>query len=395
MKMYTVVLVLLLLTILIADLFFYRKLKSQNAKPLFIILHLIAPAFFTVLFLYVKFGLENVRNYRVIAVIMWTYFFFLLIYIPKLIHIIFYFLHFLYKKIFKKESVYFGIVRITLSVAVIVIMLLSAYVTPRRFEVTHTRIPIKDLPEAFNGYKIVQISDLHLGSWNKKFKKLKPVIDLVNQQNADIIVFTGDMVNNYAEETEGWTPFFLQLKSKYAKFAVLGNHDYGDYTAWVTDSAKTENRNKINQAIRDFGFTLLLNQHVYLKQGNDSLLLVGVENWGKTAAFRYSNLCKALRGSLAHEPKILLAHDPNQWDAEIRSHKDIVLTLSGHTHAAQLGLKIGKRLFSPAAFVFKHWAGLYLENEQYIYVNRGIGYIGLPMHIGVRPEISVIELVKK
>jgi predicted MPP superfamily phosphohydrolase len=385
----------MLLTILIADIFFYKKLKSNNAKPLFIILHLIAPVFFSAVLIYVKFGLGTTHNFRVIAVIMWLYFFFLLIYIPKLIHVVFYFFEFLYKKYSKKDTVYFNILRIVFSSIVVIIMLISAYVTPRQFDVTVTKIPIHNLPDSFNGYKIVQISDLHLGSWNRKFKKLKPVIDLVNKQNADIIVFTGDIVNNYAEEAYGWQPYFLQLKAKYGKFAVLGNHDYGDYTEWKSDSAKAVNKHGIDKAIRDFGFRLLLNEHVYLKKDKDSLLLAGVENWGKSATYRYSRLAATLHGTKPGEPKILLAHDPNQWDAEILQHKDIVLTLSGHTHAAQLGIKIGGKLFSPAAFVFKHWSGLYKEGQQYIYVNRGIGYIGLPMHIGVKPEITVIELVKK
>lgn len=392
MKMYTLVLVVLLLMIIIPDVFFYRKLKHKEAKPIFIILHLIPAFFFTGLFIYIKLGLEMLHNFRVVAWIMWMYFFFLLIYIPKIIHILFYFLNFLYRKIFKKDNYYFNIIRIVLSVIVVITMLMGAYVTPRKFEITHVQVNIPNLPATFEGYKIVQISDIHLGSWNKKFKKLKPVIELINKQDADIIVFTGDMVNNFAEETEGWQPYFLEMKAKSGKFAVLGNHDYGDYTDWETEDKRTYNKLKINKSIRDFGFRLLLNENFQLKNGSDSILLVGVENWGKTQKFRYSNLNQALKGSSSTQPKILLSHDPNHWDAEVLGKKDIVLTLSGHTHAAQLGVKIGKRLFSPASFVFKYWSGLYENNGQYIYVNRGIGYIGLPMQIGVRPEITVIEL---
>lgn len=395
MKMYTLVLVVLLLMIIIPDVFFYRKLKHKEARPIFIILHLIPAFFFTGLFIYIKLGLEMMHNFRVVAWIMWMYFFFLLIYIPKVIHILFYFLNFLYRKIFKKDNYYFNIIRIVLSVIVVITMLMGAYVTPRKFEVTHVQVIIPNLPVTFEGYKIVQISDIHLGSWNKKFKKLKPVIELVNQQNADIIVFTGDMVNNFAEETEGWRPYFLEMKAKSGKFAVLGNHDYGDYTDWETEEKRTDNKLGISKSIRNFGFRLLLNENIQLKNGTDSILLVGVENWGKTQEFRYSNLNQALKGSSAVQPKILLSHDPNHWDAEISGKKDIILTLSGHTHAAQLGIKIGKRLFSPASFVFKYWSGLYERNAQYIYVNRGIGYIGLPMQIGVRPEITVIELKRK
>jgi predicted MPP superfamily phosphohydrolase len=202
------------------------------------------------------------------------------------------------------------------------------------------------------------------------------------------------MVNNFSGETKGWAPYFSELNKKSAKFAVLGNHDYGDYTDWRNEEERIQNRVQINKAIADFGFRLLLNENVYLRKGTDSLLMVGVENWGKSEKARYSDLKKALKGSSTTEPKILLSHDPNHWEAEVIGRKDIVLTLAGHTHAAQLGIKVGNRLFSPAAFVFKYWEGLYKVNQQYLYVNRGIGYIGLPMQIGVQPEITIIKLKK-
>ena len=395
MKMYTEVLIALLTMIAIPDIYFYFKLKDRNVKPIYIILHLIPALFFTAFFLYMKVGLEHLQNFRIVADIMWLYFFFLLIYIPKVIHIIFYSIDYLYIKIFKHDNIYIGISRVALSIIAVVIMLISAYITPRNFDVVKVNITIPNLPAAFDGYKIVQLSDIHLGSWNRKFKKLYPVIKLVNEQNADIIVFTGDMVNNFANEAQGWKPYFLELKSKSGKYAVLGNHDYGDYTEWKSYDERMENRRMIKQYIRDFGFRMLLNENVYLRKGSDSLMLVGVENWGKSVQFRYSDLSKALVGTPPSSPKILLSHDPTQFDAEIAGRKDIVLTLSGHTHAAQLGMKIGKHLFSPASLVFKYWSGLYKVNNQYIYVNRGIGYIGLPMHIGVRPEITVIELRRK
>lgn len=395
MRMYTEVLIALLIMIAIPDIYFYLKLKDRNVKPIYIILHLLPALFFTGLFLYMKFGLENLQNFRIVAVIMWMYFFFMLIYIPKVIHIIFYFLDHVYIKIFKHDNVYFDITRIIVSIISVIILLVGAYITPRNFEVVTVALPIRNLPPAFDGYKIVLLSDIHLGSWNKRFDKLNPVIKLVNEQNPDIIIFSGDMVNNFASEAQGWQPYFLELKAKSGKYAVLGNHDYGDYTEWNTYNDRLQNRRQIKQYIRDFGFQLLLNENVYLKKGRDSLLLAGVENWGKSIRFRYSDLNKALAGSRPNTPQILIAHDPTQFDAEIAGKKDVVLTLSGHTHAAQLGIKIGNYLFSPASLVFKYWAGLYDVNGQYIYVNRGIGHIGLPMHIGVRPEITTIILKKK
>ena len=392
MRMYMLTLVSLLLLIAIPDTFFYLKLKRRDSHPFYIVMHLLPALIFAGLFLYIKLGLDSMHNFRIVVAVMWLFFFFLLIYLSKLIHAVFYALEFIYKKITGRESIYFYIARIGLNVYVVAVMLISAYITPRNFDVTHVQVPIAGLPAAFDGYRIVQLSDIHLGSWNHKFQKLAPVIKLVNEQQPDIIVFTGDMVNNFAEEASGWQPYFLQLKARNGKYAILGNHDYGDYTNWKNDSARAENRMHIRQAIENFGFRLLLNEHVYLKSDSDSIMLVGLENYGNSKRANYSDINKALLHTDSKVPKILLSHDPSQWDPEVLHHTDIALTLSGHTHAGQLGLKFGKHLFSPAAFVFKYWAGLYHVDNQFIYVNRGIGYIGLPMYMGVRPEITVIEL---
>ena len=395
MRMYLLSLVSLLLLIAIPDTFFYLKLKRRDSHPFYIALHLIPALIFSGLFLYIKFGLENMHNFRIVVAVMWLFFFFLLIYLSKLIHAVFFVIEYIYKKITGSESIYFYIARIGLNVYVVAVMLISAYITPRNFEVTHIQIPIAGLPASFDGYRIVQLSDIHLGSWNHKFHKLYSVVKLVNEQQPDIIVFTGDMVNNFAEEATGWRPYFLKLKARYGKYAILGNHDYGDYTNWKNDSLRSENNRHIRQAITNFGFRLLLNEHVYLTCDSDSIMLAGVENPGNSKRANYSDLNKALRAANPKVPEILLMHDPSQWDNEVLHHTNIALTLSGHTHAGQLGIKIGKRLFSPSAFVFKYWAGLYKVDNQLLYVNRGIGYIGLPMYIGVQPEITVIELMRK
>lgn len=392
MRMYTSVLIILLLIIIIPDIFFYLKLKNKNARPIFIFLHLIPAILFASVFFYIKFELIHQNNFRIVAIVMWLYFFFLLIYIPKILHIIFYFLNYLFKLVFKRDSIYFNITRIGLTIFVVITMIIGAYVTPRNFEVVKIDVKIPNLPASFNNYKIVQISDIHLGSWNNKHKKFQPVVELINKQNADIIVFSGDMVNNFAEETEGWQETFLQMKAKNGKFAVLGNHDYGDYSEWTTEKDRTINKLKINQSIRDFGFRLLLNESEYLKNGSDSILIIGVENWSKSSKSNYEDLDKALNNKPLNIIKILISHDPTHWSEEVVEKKDIVLTLSGHTHAAQLGIRIGKRIYSPASVVFKYWAGLHKVNNQYLYINRSLGYIGLPMQIGVRPEITVLTL---
>ena len=393
--MYFFVMIILIILIAIPDIFFYRHLKNKNVKPIYLILHLVPAVFFAGLFIYMKYIMPHMHNYRVVVVIMWFVYLFLMIYIPKLIHIIFYYLHLLYQKIYKRKSPYFDIIRITLSVVLIIVMIFGAYVTPRQFEVTHTTVEIENLPPAFDDYKIVQLSDIHLGSWNNKYKRFQPVVNLVNQQNADIIVFTGDMVNNFAQEADGWSPVFQQLKSKNGKYAILGNHDYGDYTEWRDAKKRAENRSEIRRNIRDMGFKLLLNENTVLHNGNDSVYLLGIENWGKAKHAQYGDLPKAMAGTERGVTKILLSHDPTQWDMQVAGKEDIALTLSGHTHAAQLGFTLFGKLYSPASLVFKYWSGLYQVDNNFLYVNRGLGFIGIPMMIGTRPEISVITLKRK
>lgn len=217
---------------------------------------------------------------------------------------------------------------------------------------------------------------------------------LINEQDADIIVFTGDMVNNYQEEMRGWNPLFQQLESRVGKYAILGNHDYGDYSSWDNPAQKSANLDSVKQNIRDFGFTLLLNQHVDLVRDNDTIQLLGVENWGKPPFPKYGSLTKTLKGTKPGKPKILLSHDPSHWRGEILDYPEIALTLSGHTHAAQLAFNWYGKKVSPSSWMYKEWDGLYEDNGQYLYINRGLGFIGIPVRIGIsRPEITVIQLI--
>lgn len=394
MRLYTSVLILFLVMIAIPDIFFYLKLKNKKVKPVYIILHIIPALLFAAVFLYIKFRIEHLQNFRVVMLIMWLYFFFLIIYIPKIIHVVFYFLNKIYVRIYKRYSRYFHLVRILTSATIVTVMLLGAFVTPRNVEVTHTEVHFGNLPDAFKDFRIVHISDLHLGSYNNKKLKYGRVVELINEQKPDIVVFSGDLVNNFADETLGWENIFNTIEAKYGKFGVMGNHDYGDYSDWKTPEDKAQNLQKIKASFAALGFTLLDNKHQILKINNDSIVIAGVENTGKYLSSRYGDLNKTLLGTDKNTPVILISHDPTHWDEEVRDFKEIFLTLAGHTHAAQLGVKIGNKLFSPASLVFPRYAGLYAENGHYLYVNRGLGFIGLPMQVGVRPEISVIVLKK-
>ncbi|MDC9724049.1 MAG: metallophosphoesterase [Urechidicola sp.] len=251
-----------------------------------------------------------------------------------------------------------------------------------------------DLPDAFDGYKITQISDIHSGSFDNA-EKISYGIDLINEQQSDVILFTGDIVNNVASEMDEWIPYFKKLKASYGKYSVLGNHDYGEYVQWETHKEKEANFNAIKDIHPKIGFNLLLNKNVYLEKGEDRIALIGVENWG-TKFKKAGDLYQASEGVKKDDFKILMSHDPTHWETEVKQHEDKYhLTLSGHTHGMQFGIEIPGFRWSPVQYVYKHWAGVYEEFGRYINVNRGFGFLAFPGRVGIWPEISVITLKKK
>ena len=263
------------------------------------------------------------------------------------------------------------------------------------YKVIKQQIFFPNLPDAFDGFKITQISDVHSGSFDNP-EKIDHAIDLVNEQNSDMILFTGDIVNTDAKEMNPWIETFNRIKyHKYGKYSVLGNHDYGEYVTWPSEAAKEKNFQDIKKLYGQIGFNLLLNQHSFIEKGNDKIALVGVENWGVHFK-KAGDLKKASEGLSKKEFKILMSHDPSHWDAEINKHSiDFHLTLSGHTHGLQFGIEIpGFFKWSPAQYVYTQWAGLYEKSGKYIYVNRGFGFHAYPGRVGIMPEITVIELKK-
>ena len=263
------------------------------------------------------------------------------------------------------------------------------------FKVLKYVMEYDDLPEAFDGYQITQISDVHSGSFDNR-EKVAYAIDLVNEQRSDVILFTGDLVNNKAEEMYPWKDLFSKLEAKEGKFSVLGNHDYGDYASWDSREAKAANLEDLKRIQKEMGFDLLLNESRYLKKGNDQIALVGVENWGE--GFKaVGDLKKAASNILKDDFKILMSHDPTHWEkVVIHDEYHYHLTLSGHTHGMQFGLEIpGWFKVSPVQLRYKYWAGIYEELGQFINVNRGFGFIGYPGRFGIWPEITVITLKKK
>ncbi|RYE56422.1 MAG: metallophosphoesterase [Sphingobacteriales bacterium] len=250
-----------------------------------------------------------------------------------------------------------------------------------------------DLPDAFDGFTITQISDIHAGSFNNP-AAVQRGIDMVNQQQSDLFVFTGDLVNNKAEEIKPWINHFKQIKAPYGQFSVLGNHDYGDYVKWQNEGAKRNNLEQLKAYHQQLGFKLLLDEHVEIHKNGQKIILAGVENWGIGFGER-GDLKKALNGTNAADFKVLLSHDPTHWAAEVvKSPSKVHLTLSGHTHGMQFGLEAFGIKWSPVKYRYAHWAGVTGQAGIFLNINRGFGFIGFSGRIGIWPEITVIELKK-
>lgn len=261
------------------------------------------------------------------------------------------------------------------------------------YQVVKHTLFFNDLPEAFDGYKITHLSDIHSGSFDNA-EKIAYGMDLINEQESDVILFTGDIVNNTADEMDGWIPYFKSLKAKDGKYSVLGNHDYGEYTRWKTVEEKEQNFQAIKDIHPKIGFNLLLNESVYIEKENEKIALVGVENWG-TRFKKVGDLNKASENIKNEDFKILMSHDPSHWDTEVKNHpNNYQLTLSGHTHGMQFGIEIPGIKWSPVQYVYKQWAGIYETFGRYINVNRGFGFLAFPGRVGIWPEITVITLKK-
>ncbi len=263
------------------------------------------------------------------------------------------------------------------------------------YKVIKQRIFFPDLPDAFDGFTITQISDVHSGSFDNP-EKIKHAIDLVNEQNSDMILFTGDIVNTHAKEMHPWIEVFKTIKEhEYGKYSVLGNHDYSEYVTWPSEKDKEHNFQAIKNLYGQIDFKLLLNEHAFIQKGNDRIAIVGVENWGRNFK-QAGDLNKAAQHLNTEDFKILMSHDPSHWEYEVKKHdKNFQLTLSGHTHGMQFGIEIpGYFKWSLAQYVYKQWAGLYEEFGRYVYVNRGFGFHAYPGRVGIMPEITVIQLKK-
>jgi predicted MPP superfamily phosphohydrolase len=262
-----------------------------------------------------------------------------------------------------------------------------------RYEVRRQKVRSSKLPGSFQGLRIVQLSDIHVGSFDDP-AAVSRGIDKALSLKPDLIVFTGDLVNNLASEIGEYEQIFSRLKAPLGIYSILGNHDYGDYVKWDSAEAKQENLDRLKSIHRRMGWTLLMNEHVSIQKGADRIALIGVENWSSRVNFkRYGDLARATQGLASDQYQILLSHDPSHWETEVtQQYPNIDLTLSGHTHGMQFGMELPGFRWSPVQYVYRRWAGLYQSGNQQLYINRGFGFLGYPGRVGILPEITLIEL---
>jgi len=288
--------------------------------------------------------------------------------------------------------------------------LLFGFSNKYSYHIRRVKLHFTNLPNAFKGLKIVQLSDIHSGSFQDK-KAVTKGVEMVLAENPNLILFTGDLVNDISTEMDDYIDVFSKLKAPLGVFSVLGNHDYGDYYQWtdrdeahlarekavghkIHSPLQDASINRLKNIQKQMGWRLLLNEHVALERNGEKIGLLGIENWGAKGFAKYGKMAEAHAGSEVYPFKILMSHDPSHWDAEVRpKYPDVDLMLSGHTHGMQFGIENPYFKWSPVQWVYKQWAGLYEEGKQKLYVNRGFGFIGYPGRVGILPEITVIELV--
>ncbi|MGQ1784116.1 metallophosphoesterase [Saccharicrinis sp. GN24d3] len=390
-----------------------EDVDNKHYKWIGIVLLGVFPALEILSYLFFALQIRSAASFEFYLWFMIANIIFALIYLPKIFFLFYYFVILLFSRVietvknkrYSKEQTtirypkisrkkFLSQVGIIFATAPFVSLLFGMHKGRFNFFTRHQRLNFPNLPTAFDGFKIVHISDVHLGSFASNYHKLEGIVDIINNEQADAIFFTGDLVNNFYEETLGWEKVFSRLKAKYGKFSILGNHDYGDYTDWADAKEKEKNFKGIVDAHRKFGFRLLRDQSVALDIDGEEIAVTGVENWGNDPFPRYGDLQKAMKGTENYPFKVLLSHDPDHWDAEVTDKTDYDLTLAGHTHGMQFGIDWRGFRWSPAKYKFKRWDGLYQHKNQYMYVNRGLGFLGMPARIGMHPEITVLELAK-
>jgi uncharacterized protein len=403
--------------VLLIDIYTYKGIRTLWRKPVFAISLLLRISFWLVPLIlfssvaYLFYLRPDNTEQRVFNGHLYIIAFMMLFYIPKLVFIFFHLIEdvvYVLETSFNAARSFFSrsgegrfvsrrrsyLSRIGIFIAIIPFLAVIYGVAIGRFDfqVTEQEIEFESLPPAFDGFTIVHISDLHLGSFHRYKDQVRQAVEIVNRLEPDMIVFTGDLVNNFTAEADGFVDILSKMHAPYGKFSVLGNHDYGDYYQWASDAEKARNMEDMLVVHEEMGFKLLLNQWASIVVDEDRIALIGVENWGSPPFPQYGDLEKAMKGTEEFPFRILLSHDPSHWDAEVHQQAAIELTLAGHTHGMQVGIENNLVRWSPSKLRYPRWGGLYEEDGQFLYVNRGLGYVAFPGRIGMPPEITVITL---
>ncbi|KGL62486.1 metallophosphoesterase [Polaribacter sp. Hel1_85] len=405
MKSYSLFTILLLcLAILIVDILAFYWLQSitelitsKGLKTLINIIFWVFTVGLISLIITLKITLDDINPKRKHILVSSLYGLTISSFVPKIIFVIVISILFFSNYVFTEKASLIVVPLIGLFSGFLpfFVIMYGVFISLYRFKIHHITIKHQNLPSSFSGLKIIQISDIHIGSFNYKYHILDKAIKMINDSEPDFIFFTGDLVNNFAWELIGWEKVFKKLEAKQGKYAILGNHDYGDYSNWNSPKEKQDNFEKIKQFYKNVDFNLMLNQSEIIEFNQQKIALIGIENWGKPPFKQYGNLQKAIQNVTEIPFKILLSHDPSHWREEVLQKSNIALTLSGHTHGMQAGFQYKEMKWSPIKYKYKDWAGLYKENNQYLYVNRGLGWHGFPGRLGMRPEITLIDLRRK
>ncbi|WP_294476760.1 metallophosphoesterase [uncultured Bacteroides sp.] len=382
------VFIFLLLFLILPDVYLYlRFIARLTAQRWLRILYWIPSFLLTIGLLYLVYFSNNAFSEQHTRDIGWFSIFFFLFSAPKLLLALCTIIGIPFHKWLRWPRTPFIGTGLTLATLCIIVILYGSFVGRTRFEVKEVTYTSPRLPQSFDGYRIVQLSDLHIGSFVGNAPAIKKLVDMVNAQHPDLIVFTGDLVNHRAVELNEFQEILAGLKAKDGVYSILGNHDYGPYFHWKDKQDQSDNLIELEKRQKYMGWKLLNNSHDFLIEGNDSIALIGVENDGEPPFSQYGDLPKAKAGTEGMF-QILLSHNPTHWRREVLPESEVDLMLAGHTHGMQL--QFGH--YSPACYIYPEWGGMYLEGSRGLYVNVGIGYVGLPFRFGAWPEITVLTL---
>lgn len=395
MRLPILIMIILILLNAAVDYYIFKVLKQRVKYKFVSKLHLWLSIAFTIAVIVVISLPRRSGSDASLLAVMWSLFAYMSVYVSKYILIVFDGIasipHFWFKHRWKIVSM----CGLALSFITFGFMWWGALINRYDINVNEVDVEILNLPESFEGYRVAQISDLHLGTYQKDTLFISTLVDSINNLDVDVVVFTGDIVNRTTNELAPFITTLSRIEARDGVYSILGNHDYGDYSDWASDEDKKANNDLMRDYQREMGWNLLLNETRYLKRGNDSIAVIGVENVGDPPFKNYGSLKDAYPVLNDSTVKILLSHNPAHWEREISNHneRNIALTLSGHTHAMQISL-LG---ISPASFRYKYWSGLYADdsNRQKLYVNVGVGTVAMPMRIGANPEITILKLKRQ